>query len=76
MSKLGQYKSYLTGVQNEGGGGRGHFWTMSKRKTFFSDGFPKPKPTNPIHFVSTSFSCDCLQVVIGAGYKEETNRVY
>ena len=25
------------------------FWTMSKRKTFFSDGFPKPKPTNPIH---------------------------
>ena len=22
-------------VQNEGGGGQGHFWTMSKRKTLF-----------------------------------------
>ena len=33
---MGRYKSYLTGVQNEGGGeGRGHFWTMSKRKTLF-----------------------------------------
>ena len=37
LSKMGQYKSYLTGVQNEGGG---HFWTMSKRKTLFY-GFPK-----------------------------------
>ena len=40
MSKMGRYKSYLTGVQNEGGG-QGHFWTMSKRKTLFYDGFPK-----------------------------------
>ena len=28
MSKMGRYKSYLTGVQ-------GHFWIMSKRKTLF-----------------------------------------
>ena len=34
MSKMGRYKSYLTGVQNEGRG-RGHFWTISKRKCFF-----------------------------------------
>ena len=25
----------------EGGGGQGHFCTMSKRKKFFSDAFPK-----------------------------------
>ena len=38
---MGQYKSYLTDVQNERGGGQGRFWTMSKRKTLFLDGYPK-----------------------------------
>ena len=40
LSKMGRYKSYLTDVQNEKGGGQGPFWTMSKRKTLFY-GFPQ-----------------------------------
>ena len=47
IGNFGPYKSYLTvvqngpiqklprNVQNEGVGGGGHFWTMSKRKTLF-----------------------------------------
>ena len=44
MSKMVRYKSYLTGVQNEGGGGGGvkaTFGQCPKERGFFFDGFPK-----------------------------------
>ena len=41
MSKMGRYKSYLTGVQNEGGGSRPLLDNVQKKDTFFLDVFPK-----------------------------------
>ena len=42
LSEIYLNESYPTGVRNEGGGGQGHFWTMSKiKQLFFRDGFPK-----------------------------------
>ena len=35
MSKMGRYKSYLTGVQNEGGGGEATFGQCPKERRFF-----------------------------------------
>ena len=35
LSEIYLNESYPTGVRNEGGGGQGHFWTMSKRKQLF-----------------------------------------
>ena len=40
MSKMGRYKSYLTGVQNEGGGSRPLLDNVQKKDAFFY-GFPK-----------------------------------
>ena len=51
---MGRYKSYLTDVQNEaGGGGQGPFYTMSKRRTLlFLDCFPKtPEKLGSLPFV-------------------------
>ena len=40
-SKMGRHKSYLKYVQNGGGRGQSHFWTVSKSKALFSDVFPR-----------------------------------
>ena len=41
MSKMGRYKSYLMGVQNERGGSRPLLDNVKKKDAFFSEGFPK-----------------------------------